>query len=54
MKLSQVAQLVPVEGPSEINRNNRMREVTIGAGIEGRPLGDVTTDIRAGRSPRYC
>jgi hydrophobic/amphiphilic exporter-1 (mainly G- bacteria), HAE1 family len=46
VRLSQIALLVPVEGPSEINRNNRMREITVGAGIHGRPLGDVTTEIR--------
>ncbi|MHB1162616.1 MAG: efflux RND transporter permease subunit, partial [Chloroflexota bacterium] len=48
VKLSQVASLVPVEGPSEITRLNRMRKVTIGANGNGRPLGDVTEEIKQG------
>ncbi len=48
VKLSQVASLVPVEGPSEITRLNRMRKVTVGANGNGRPLGDVTDDIKQG------
>ena len=46
VKLSQVASLVPVEGPREINRMNRVRQVTVGANRSGRPLGDVTDDIK--------
>ena len=37
---------MPVEGPSEINRADRMRQVTVGANLQGRPLGDVTDDIK--------
>ena len=46
VKLSQVAKLLPVEGPSEINRESRMRQVAIGANLNGRPLGEVTAEIK--------
>jgi HAE1 family hydrophobic/amphiphilic exporter-1 len=48
VRLNQVAQLVPVEGPAEIERENRVRQIVLGANLAGRPLGDVTADIRQG------
>ncbi len=48
VKLSQVASLVPVEGPSAISRLDRTRKVTVGANGNGRPLGDVTEDVKQG------
>lgn len=47
VKLGQVAALLPVEGPAEIERQNRMRQVEIGANLTGRPLGEVVSEIRA-------
>ncbi|MGE5620099.1 MAG: efflux RND transporter permease subunit, partial [Sphingomonadaceae bacterium] len=46
VKLNQVARLVPVKGPSEIARENRMRQIMLGANLEGRPLGEVTAELR--------
>jgi len=48
VKLSQVARLVPVDGPVEISRENRVRQIVVSANLMGRPLGDVTADIRKG------
>jgi len=48
IRLSQVAQLVPVEGPSAITRLDRERKVTVAANVDGRPLGDVTDELRQG------
>ncbi|MGE5620542.1 MAG: efflux RND transporter permease subunit, partial [Sphingomonadaceae bacterium] len=47
VRLSQVAKVVPVEGPSEIGRVDRMRQVLVGANLSGtRPLGDVTAELQ--------
>ncbi len=47
VKLDQVAKLVPVEGPTEITRTDRMRRVNVGAGLTGaRPSGDVADDVK--------
>ena len=46
VRLSQVARLVPVEGPAEIEREDRARQIVLGANLSGRPLGDVTADLR--------
>jgi HAE1 family hydrophobic/amphiphilic exporter-1 len=48
VKLSQVAKLVPVEGPAEIERENRTRQVAVTSAVNGRPLGDVTADLKQG------
>ncbi len=45
--LSQVAQILPAEGPSVIWREAMSRRVSIDAGIEGRALDGVVADIRA-------
>jgi HAE1 family hydrophobic/amphiphilic exporter-1 len=47
IRLDQVAQVVPTLGPSEIDRENLTRQVTISANIEGRVLGDVSADVDA-------
>ncbi len=44
--LDQVANLSRGVGPSKINRIDLAREVRITGGVEGRPLGDVSTDIK--------
>ncbi len=46
--LGQVATMVTTTGPSQITRNDRQRQITVSANPDGRPLGDVTADIRAG------
>lgn len=46
VKLSQVAQLVPVEGPAGIERENRTRQVVVSSAVSGRPLGEVTADLK--------
>lgn len=47
IRLDQIAQINPTVGPSEINRENLTRQVSVTADIEGRVLGDVTADIDA-------
>jgi HAE1 family hydrophobic/amphiphilic exporter-1 len=44
--VDQVASLRSGVGPSKINRIDLSREVRISGGIEGRPLGDVSSDIK--------
>ena len=46
IKLSQVAQLVPVAGPAEIEREDRGRQIVLGANLTDRPLGEITADIK--------
>ncbi len=46
VRLNQVARLVPVEGPAEIEREDRVRQIMLGANLTDRPLGEVTTEIR--------
>ena len=46
--LGQIASIVPAQGPSQIQRQDRQRVITIGAGItEGTVLGDVTSKVDA-------
>jgi HAE1 family hydrophobic/amphiphilic exporter-1 len=45
--LDQVANLSRGVGPSKINRIDLAREVRITGGVEGRPLGDVSGDIKS-------
>ncbi|MDB5585718.1 MAG: multidrug efflux transporter, acriflavin resistance protein [Devosia sp.] len=47
IRLDQIAEVKPTVGPSEINRGNLTRQVSVTADIEGRVLGDVTADIDA-------
>lgn len=44
--LSEVATLVTGEGPSAINRNNQVREVTVTSQIANRDLGSLMKDIK--------
>ena len=46
VKLSQVASLVPVEGPTVIDREERTGQITLTANLTDRPLGEVSTAIR--------
>ena len=47
VRLDQVARLVQDTGPAEINRTDRQLRIGITGNPSGRPLGDVTRDIRA-------
>jgi HAE1 family hydrophobic/amphiphilic exporter-1 len=47
IRLDQIAEVTPTLGPSEVNRENLTRQVTISANIEGSVLGDVTAQIDA-------
>ena len=48
IKLRNVASITQEYGPVEIERKNRVRVTKVVAGIEGRVLGDVADDIKAG------
>jgi HAE1 family hydrophobic/amphiphilic exporter-1 len=45
VQLREVANAVPMSSPSTIRRKDLRREVRISANADGRPLGDITTDI---------
>ncbi|KKC34029.1 efflux RND transporter permease subunit [Devosia psychrophila] len=47
IRLDQIAQINSTVGPSEINRENLTRQVSVTADIEGRVLGDVSAEIDA-------
>ncbi len=47
VKLGQAADTETGGSPTQINRNNRQRLVTIGADLVERPLGDVVQDFQA-------
>lgn len=47
VRLDQVAQILPSQGPGEINREDRERAVNISANLDGVTLGDVNGDIQA-------
>jgi hydrophobe/amphiphile efflux-1 (HAE1) family protein len=46
VKLLDVARLVRGEGPQVIEREDRQRQITIWASPKGRPLGDISTEIK--------
>jgi HAE1 family hydrophobic/amphiphilic exporter-1 len=46
VRLGQVAEITRSTGPSQIDRRDRQRVVTITSELAGRPLGDVAGDIR--------
>jgi HAE1 family hydrophobic/amphiphilic exporter-1 len=46
VRLAQVADIVPSNGPNQINRRDLAREVEITANVAGRSLGEVSADIR--------
>ncbi|GEN44242.1 efflux RND transporter permease subunit [Alkalibacillus haloalkaliphilus] len=50
LELSEVAQLVQVEGPASLSRQNQQRTVNVTSGIDGRDLGSVTGDIESALS----
>ncbi|MDQ0352687.1 HAE1 family hydrophobic/amphiphilic exporter-1 [Alkalibacillus filiformis] len=45
IELSEVAELVQVEGPASLTRQNQQRTVNVTSGIDDRDLGSVTGDI---------
>jgi len=47
LPLSQVAQIEPASGPSNIRRYDLMREVRLSANTSGRSLGQVITDFKS-------
>ncbi|MBI3965881.1 MAG: efflux RND transporter permease subunit [Chloroflexi bacterium] len=46
VRLGQVAKLERSEGPTQIQRTNRQRVLTVSGVVQGRPLGDVARDAR--------
>lgn len=46
VRVSDVAQLSMGNGPSNIQRYNRQRQITVWAGLDGIPLGDAVTTVR--------
>ena len=48
VRLGQVAEIARSTGPSQIDRRDRQRVVTITSELAGRPLGDVANDVRRG------
>lgn len=46
VRVSDVAQLTMGNGPSNIQRYNRQRQITVYAGLDGIPLGDALTAAR--------
>jgi HAE1 family hydrophobic/amphiphilic exporter-1 len=46
MKVSDIATILYGKGPSIIGRKNRERVVSLTAGLEGRPVGDVVQEIQ--------
>ncbi len=47
VRLSQVAEVTESSGPSQINRRDMSREITIDANALGRSSGEVSSDIKA-------
>lgn len=47
VRLGQVARLEKATGPLSISRSGRQRVLSLNATAEGRPLGDVSADLRA-------
>jgi HAE1 family hydrophobic/amphiphilic exporter-1 len=47
IKLDQIAGVEHDLAPAVINRTDRQRQLTVSAGVSGRPSGDVTNDVEA-------
>lgn len=47
VELGRIAQITPVDGPLQINREKGQRRWTIEANIRGRDLGSVVSDVQA-------
>jgi hydrophobic/amphiphilic exporter-1 (mainly G- bacteria), HAE1 family len=45
VKLSQVANIALVDGPTQVERRDRRRTVTVTSYLDGRPSGDVARDV---------
>jgi hydrophobic/amphiphilic exporter-1 (mainly G- bacteria), HAE1 family len=50
IRLDQVAEIVPSEGPGEINRQDRDRAVRISASLDGVKLGDVNAALEEAKA----
>jgi HAE1 family hydrophobic/amphiphilic exporter-1 len=48
VRMDDVATMVYVMGPSQINRASQQRSLTLNANVNGRSLGDVARDLEAG------
>jgi HAE1 family hydrophobic/amphiphilic exporter-1 len=48
IRLGQVAQVATVTGPTQISRRDRQRSVTVSAGLDGTPSGEVSQRVQAG------
>jgi len=46
VKVADVAQIVTDRAPLQINRVDRQRQVTVTGNVAGRPLGDVSNEVR--------
>ena len=49
--LSQVATIIPAEGPVVIKRDNKFRVGVVDANISGRPLGAIVADVKTRLAP---
>ncbi|HEY3062519.1 MAG TPA: hypothetical protein VGL99_26395, partial [Chloroflexota bacterium] len=47
IRLGQVAQVATVTGPTQISRRDRQRSVTVSAGLDGTPSGEVSQRVQA-------
>ena len=47
VRLGQVARVESSTGPSQINRSDRNRSVSVSGAVSGRTVGDVARDVRA-------
>jgi HAE1 family hydrophobic/amphiphilic exporter-1 len=47
VRLGQVAKIESSTGPSQINRSDRNRSVSVNGSVSGRTIGDVARDVRA-------
>jgi HAE1 family hydrophobic/amphiphilic exporter-1 len=47
VRLGQVAKIESSTGPSQINRSDRNRSVSVNGAVSGRTIGDVARDVRA-------
>jgi outer membrane protein TolC len=46
VRTADLVRLEPAVGPSSIDREQRQRQAKVGADLKGRPLGDVTAEVR--------
>jgi HAE1 family hydrophobic/amphiphilic exporter-1 len=51
VRLGEVAAVAPGTGPATIERMNRQRQITLGANVDGRSLGDVVKELDRALAP---